>query len=124
MDTKSYKLSYPIGEFSPPKKITSNQIDVWVEDITQLPKQLEQVLAKLRTEQLNKPYRPNGWTGHQVVHHIADSHMNAFIRFSLTLTEDTPSIRPYLQDEWMNLSYINATPIQLSVDLIRNLHAR
>lgn len=119
-----YKLSFPIGEFTAPEIITEEQIKNWIKDIESLPEQLIQVVSQLSSEQLGNQYRPSGWTGHQVVHHIADSHMNAFIRFNLTLTEETPAIRPYFQERWSELSYVKDTPIQLSVDLVKNLHAR
>lgn len=117
-------LKFPIGEFVAPETITPQDIKNWVNDIESLPARLIEVITKLSDEQLNKPYRPDGWKGKQVVHHIADSHINAFIRFKLTLTEDTPTIKPYMQDKWVQTADVVETPISLSVDLIKNLHAR
>jgi hypothetical protein len=117
-------LKFPIGEFTAPEIISAQDIKNWVSDIESLPAQLTEVIAKLSSQQLDKPYRPGGWTGKQVVHHIADSHINAFIRFKLTLTEDKPTIKPYEQDKWVALSDVTNAPISLSVDLIKNLHAR
>ena len=88
------------------------------------PQRLKQVLANISSEQLAQPYRLDGWTGLQVIHHLADSHMNAYIRFHLTLTEDTPTIKPYMEERWAQLDYIKDTPIVLSLELLKNLHAR
>lgn len=118
------KLKYPIGKYIAPDVVTPAHISRWIAEIGSLPQRLAQVLANISAEQLAKPYRPDGWTGVQLVHHIADSHMNAYIRFHLTLTEDTPTIKPYFEDRWAKLGYINQTPIQLSVELLNNLHAR
>lgn len=117
-------LKFPIGEFAAPKTITTSNIDNWIAEIESLPLRLKETVAKLSNKQLASEYRPNGWIGKQVIHHVADSHMNAFIRFKLTLTEDKPTIKPYEQDKWVELSDVSDAPIQLSIDLISNLHAR
>lgn len=118
------KLKYPIGKYEAPEVITPVHINQWIKEIISYPQRLKQVLANISSEQLAQPYRPNGWTGLQVIHHLADSHMNAYIRFHLTLTEDTPTIKPYMEDRWANLGYIKDTPIVLSLELLKNLHAR
>src|SRR6187397_3622447 len=101
MDTES--LSYPIGRFSP----DSPSADVRrraVSDIGVLPGHLATAVLGLNEAQLDTPYRPGGWTARQVVHHVADSHMNAFVRLKLALTEDNPTIKPYNQTEWAKLA--------------------
>ncbi len=118
------KLKYPIGKYVAPEVVTPVHINQWIKEIISYPQRLKQVLANISPEQLAQPYRPDGWTGLQVIHHLADSHMNAYIRFHLTLTEDTPTIKPYMEERWAQLSYIKDTPIVLSLELLKNLHAR
>jgi hypothetical protein len=91
--------------------------------IAALPDELERTLAELPEGALDRPYRPGGWTGRQVVHHIADSHMNAFTRFKLGLTEDRPTVKPYDQNEWARTPDV-AGPVESSLAIIRGLHAR
>jgi hypothetical protein len=97
------KLKFPIGEFSPLENYTIEQLNSYIDDIEILPSQLRTETEGLNDSILETPYRPGGWTVRQVIHHIPDSHMNAFIRFKLTLTEDNPTIRPYFEDRWANL---------------------
>ena len=118
------KLKYPIGKYVAPEVITPVHINQWIKEIISYPQRLKQVLANISSEQLAQPYRPDGWTGLQVIHHLADSHMNAYIRFHLTLTEETPTIKPYMEERWAQLDYIKNTPIVLSLELLKNLHAR
>lgn len=118
------ELKFPIGKFVAPETITQQLLTLWIDEIATLPQRLQEVVSSLSSTQLNKPYRPDGWTGVQVIHHIADSHMNAFIRFKLTLTEEQPTIKPYLQDKWVGFDDVNEAPIGLSVELLKNLHAR
>ena len=118
------KLKYPIGKYEAPEIITPVHINQWIKEIISYPQRLKQVLANISSEQLAQPYRLDGWTGLQVIHHLADSHMNAYIRFHLTLTEDTPTIKPYMEERWAQLDYIKDTPIVLSLELLKNLHAR
>lgn len=92
--------------------------------IRALPSQLSAVVADLDDHQLDTPYRDGGWTVRQVVHHLADSHMNAFIRFKLGLTEDEPTIKPYNQESWAELADTTSLPIASSLKLIEGLHAR
>lgn len=117
------KLKFPIGEFSPLESYTLEQINSYINDIEILPSQLRNETEGLTEEQLETTYRPDGWTIRQVVHHIPDSHMNAFIRFKLTLTEDNPTIRPYLEDRWANLSDANMEP-EVSLKLTEAVHGR
>jgi len=117
------KLKFPIGEFSSLESYTTEQINSYIADIEALPLQLRKEVEGLSDVQLETPYRPDGWTIRQVVHHIPDSHMNAFIRFKLTLTEDNPAIRPYFEDRWANLSDAKM-PADVSLNLTEAVHAR
>ena len=122
------KLRYPIGreneqeyyksEFN--EQIKSSLIN----DIIMLPSSLEFAIQNLDKSQLETPYRPNGWTVQQLVHHIADSHMNAFIRFKLGLTEHNPTIKPYDQEAWATLPDTKKVPVNISITLLFSLHAR
>lgn len=117
-------LKYPIGKYTPPEPISDEQIKIWIGEIETLPKRLSDLVSTLNEEQLNTPYRPGGWTGKQVIHHLADSHMNAFIRFHLALTETNPTIKPYLENKWAELPYLKEVPIDISLSIITNVHAR
>jgi len=114
---------YPIGEFECEDIISMAQVAKWIEEIRVLPSQLSEVVSELSEEELNQPYRKNGWTIRQVVHHIADSHTNSYIRFKLALTEDAPTIKPYKQDEWAKLPD-STMPISVSLKIIDSLHER
>lgn len=115
---------YPIGKYSPPSEITENHIAQWSSEIAQLPERLERMVMGLTTEQLNTPYREGGWTVRQVVHHLADSHMNSIIRFRLALTEEKPTIRPYFEDRWAELPDAKTATISPSLAIIRGVHQR
>jgi len=95
-----------------------------VDSIARTPDDMQSAIRGLSEEQLDTPYRPNGWTLRQVVHHVPDSHMNAFIRFKLALTEDVPTIKPYDEAAWANLSDARDTPIETSMTLLTSLHER
>ena len=116
-------LRYPIGEYTPPNPIRAEDIAHWIADLDSLPDLLERAVAGLSEQQLDTPYRAEGWTLRQVVHHVADSHMNAFIRFRLALTEASPTIKPYFEDRWARLPDY-AGPPAVSLMLIRALHGR
>ncbi|RPI25773.1 MAG: putative metal-dependent hydrolase [Acidobacteria bacterium] len=92
--------------------------------IEQLPSQLEKAVANLSDQQLDMKFREGGWTVRQLVHHLADSHANAYIRLRLALTEDKPTIRPYNQDDWSNLEDARTLPVGSSLDILRGLHHR
>ena len=115
-------LRYPLGKYKslPFSAATKKQ---WLADIKYLPQLLENALLNLDEAQLYTPYREGGWTVQQLVHHIADSHINAFCRFKLGLTEENPVIRPYDEKKWAELHDINL-PVNLSVTLLHALHAR
>ncbi len=123
-DKELYPLQYPIGEYSPPARISPEQIEEWIGVLEEAPGRLRQAVAGLSPEQLQTPYRPGGWTVQQLVHHLADSHMNSYIRFKLALSEDQPTIRPYDQDAWAELYDALHGPVSLSLDLLEALHQR
>ncbi len=115
---------YPIGKFSLPGEINDAQRKEWMNEIACFPQKLQAALADLTAEQLDTPYRPGGWTVRQVVHHLADSHMNSFMRFKLALTEDRPTIKPYLEANWAALVDAANAPIESSVQILEGLHQR
>jgi uncharacterized damage-inducible protein DinB len=120
-------LRYPIGKFSfpsPPTGITLAQRNLWIAEIAEAPSRLRAAVAGLDAAQLDTPYRPGGWTLRQVVHHVPESHMNAYIRFKLALTEDEPTIKPYDEDAWSKLPDVVPTPIETSLALLDALHLR
>jgi len=116
-------LRYPIGKYEP-RPFSEKQLEEWLIDITFLPKHLENAIINLDVSQLDTPYRPEGWTVKQLVHHVADSHMNAYIRFKLGLTEDNPTIKPYEEGAWANLPDTQNLPVNISLTLLHALHAR
>ena len=117
-------LKYPIGKFKNPTEITDNLIQSWIQTLENLPKKLQVLTSKLNDNQLDTPYRPEGWTIRQVVHHIGDSHTNAYMRFKLALTEDNPTIRPYDEQAWAELFDTKTAPISLSLMFIDILHTK
>ncbi len=114
---------YPIGKYEP-KSFSESQKKSWLLNIQYLPSDIENAIHNLDNAQLQTPYRDGGWTVHQLVHHIADSHMNAYIRFKLGLTEDNPTIKPYEEAEWAKLNDVKALPINISITLLFALHER
>ena len=117
------QLQSPIGKYIE-HPFSEQKLGEWLFDIQALPHQVEHAITNLDEAQLDTPYREGGWTVKQVVHHIADSHMNAYIRFKLGLTEENPSIKPYNQTEWANLSDTKNIPINVSITLLYALHQR
>lgn len=122
-NTNLYQLRFPIGEFLEPHEYPVSLINTWIKEIDELPVQLQTEAGHLNELQLNTPYRPEGWTLRQVIHHIADSHLNSFIRFKLALTEENPTIKPYFEERWANLQDYSM-PVQVSFQLLVHLHAR
>lgn len=117
-------LKYPIGKFSFPEKVTESHIRNWIEQLVLLPEYLEEEVGDLTKIQLETPYRPEGWNIRQLVHHIADSHMNAYLRFKWALTEDTPTIKAYNEKRFAELDDSRLAPINFSLDFIKALHER
>ncbi|HOZ76952.1 MAG TPA: putative metal-dependent hydrolase [Ferruginibacter sp.] len=116
-------LRYPIGKYEP-QPFSQKQLEQWLIDIQFLPQHLENAVLNLDEQHLNTPYRPEGWTLRQVVHHLADSHSNAYIRFKLGLTEDNPTIKPYDENAWAKLNDTAVVPINVSLTLLHALHTR
>jgi hypothetical protein len=118
------KLKYPIGRFQQPDKIDKHHLEAWIDTIEKFPKNLTNEVVDLSTSDLEKQYRPDGWTIRQVVNHCADSHMNSLTRFKLALTEDTPTIKPYHENLWADLSDSKDFPIQSALKMLEGLHER
>ncbi len=116
-------LKYPIGTFKKPEQFDASLLQAYLQTIIDFPDLLQKETGWLSDEQLDTPYRPEGWSIRQVVHHCADSHMNAFIRFKLTLTEQKPTIRPYQEALWAKLADCRM-PVAASLKLLEGLHAR
>ncbi|HZR31657.1 MAG TPA: putative metal-dependent hydrolase [Terriglobales bacterium] len=117
-------LRYPIGKFVPPKSILPEERERLLDQIEEAPANLRAAVKGLSEQQLDTPYRPDGWTVRQVLHHVPDSHMNAFIRFKLALTEDEPTIKPYHEELWANLGDVRGTPPEVSLVLLESLQQR
>lgn len=117
-------LRYPIGRFEAPAVIHAEMRKGFINDIRYLPSLIEMAVQNLDAHQLETPYRPGGWTVAQVIHHLADSHMNGFIRLKLALTEDNPTIKPYHESAWAELPDVQHTPVNVSITLLHALHAR
>lgn len=114
---------YPIGKYEV-QPFSKALFDQWVLDIKNLPQHLENAVLNLDEVQLNNPYREGGWTVKQVVHHVADSHMNAYTRFKLGLTESNPSIKTYDEVKWAEMRDVKDLPVNLSITLLHALHVR
>ncbi len=116
------KLKYPIGHFKSPEHIHPDIVKKWIKEIEGLPVQLNAAVKNLSKQQLDTPYRDGGWTVRQVVHHIADSHINSYIRLKLALTEEHPTIKPYDQKLWAELADYSLFPVKDSLKFIELLH--
>lgn len=117
-------LKYPIGHFTMPDVFDKQQAEIWISEIEDLPNQIRKATDHLSAEELTRTYRPGGWTLRQVVHHLPDSHMNAYIRFKQAVTEETPVIRPYYEERWAETEEAKNADIELSVTLLSGLHHR
>ena len=117
-------LSYPIGRFKKENGISSERRQALIDGIARLPVDMRAAVNRLSDQQLDTPYRPGGWTVRQVIHHVPDSHLNAYLRFKLALTESEPTIKPYDEKQWAELADVRLTPIEVSLALLENLHAR
>jgi uncharacterized damage-inducible protein DinB len=123
MPATASDLRYPIGKYEPKPFSIDTKVE-WLTEIKFLPVALENALLNLDEAQLHTPYREGGWTIHQLVHHIADSHINAYCRYKLGLTEDNPTIKPYDQDLWAQMNDVQKLPVNISLTLLHALHAR
>jgi hypothetical protein len=117
-------LRYPIGKYEPKTALTPAERADAIAQIAAAPKRLRDAVAGLSQQQFDTPYRPDGWTVRQVVHHVPDSHMNAYVRFKLALTENDPTIKPYEEALWANLQDSRDTPVEISLTLLEALHHR
>ena len=117
-------LRYPVGKYESKVTLTQAERDVAIDQIAGLPRALREAIQGLTQQQLDSSYRPGGWTVRQVVHHLPDSHMNAYVRFKLALTEDEPTIKPYDEARWANLADSRETPIEVSLAMLDALHRR
>jgi len=117
-------LRYPIGRFKWEGHTTEEQRRQQIDEIAATPARLRDAVKNLSEQQLDTPYRPGGWTVRQVVHHLPDSHMNAYVRFKLALTEENPTIKPYEEARWAELSDGRLVPVEVSLTLLDSLHHR
>jgi hypothetical protein len=117
-------LRYPIGPFKRPTSLSAPERRTAIDDIAAVPAKLRAAVHGLNESQLETPYRPDGWTVRQVVHHVPESHLNAYTRFKLALTEDNPTIKPYNEDAWAKTADVRSTPIETSLVLLESLHDR
>ena len=118
------QLKYPIGKFSFNANADDKEVKQWISEIEKLPAQLRIAVKGLNDAQLDTPYRDGGWTLRQVVHHLADSHMNAYTRIKLALTEDHPTIKPYSEKLWAEMDDAKKLPVEVSIAILEPLHAR
>ena len=117
-------LRYPIGPFKRPDSLSAGERREAIDDIAATPAKLRAAVSGLSETQLETPYRPEGWTVRQVVHHVPESHLNAYTRFKLALTEDVPTIKPYDENGWSKTGDVRITPIETSLVLLESLHDR
>jgi uncharacterized damage-inducible protein DinB len=117
-------LRYPVGEFVVDSSVTDDKRAVWIRQIAQAPAAIRDAVRGLSDRQLDTPYRPGGWTVRQVLHHVPDSHMNAYCRYKFALTEDNPTIKAYDEAAWANVADTPRTPPEVSLALLDALHRR
>ena len=117
-------LRYPIGQFEHQGEVTEQELERWLGQIEALPGAVREAVAGLTDEQLDTPYRPDGWTIRQVVHHVPDSHLNSYVRFKWALTEDTPAIKTYDEALWAELADYRTVPVETSLDFLEVLHRK
>ena len=115
---------FPIGKFQRPEIYSKEIMDSYIQTIESFPQKLEREVMHLSDEQLDTPYRPDGWTIRQVINHCADSHSNALTRFKLALTEENPTIKPYMEDKWAELADSKNMPIEPALWMLKGIHIR
>ena len=123
-DEQLEKLRFPIGKYAPGDDIGMDDVQQWVADIGNLPNQLIKVLEGTKGSDLDNTYRQGSWTARQVIHHMADSHINAYSRMKRTLTEDLPTILPYDEGEWAKLPDVSTVSVDVSVSMLQGIHQR
>lgn len=116
------KLKYPIGKYQIPQNISNDDLKNWIKIIENHPKKINLLVENLSEEQLDTPYRPEGWTIRQVIHHLGDSHTNSYIRFKWTLTENHPIIKAYSEAKWAELADTKSASIHLGLNYLFALH--
>ena len=124
METTLDQLRYPVGKFSDPTSFSPMEIKQWIDTLEQFPANMKKALTGLNDQQLDTPYRDGGWTIRQVVHHTADSHLNCYIRVKLALTEDNPTIKPYLEAKWAEIPEAKTAPVEVSLNILDATHHR
>ncbi len=124
MSTTNNDPRYPTGRYSWPQTVSAEDRARWIETIATAPVRLRAAVTGLSEAQLNTPYREGGWTGRQVADHLADSHMNSYIRFKLAMTENEPLIKPYDENAWAGLPDVASVPVETSVKLVEAVHER
>lgn len=117
-------LRYPIGKFQKPGSVSPADIQKWLGVIEHLPLKMREAVNGLNPDQLDTRYRDGGWTLRQVVHHVADSHLNSYVRYKLALTEDNPTIKPYKEELWAELPEARNATVEISLRVLEALHAR
>jgi hypothetical protein len=115
---------YPVGPFQPRTELSTGERGAMIDVIAAAPARMREAVARLDDAQLDTPYRDGGWTVRQVVHHVPDSHLNAYTRLKLALTEEQPVIRPYAEALWAKLDDVRITPVETSLTLLESLHER
>jgi hypothetical protein len=124
MEDNLEQLRYPIGRYTQLTAYNPELLKEWITVLKALPSWMDACIENLDTYQLETHYRDGGWTVQQVVHHVADSHINAYVRLKLALTEEDPTIKPYLEDKWAGLDDVKDVPVNISVTLLHTIHTR
>jgi len=117
-------LKFPIGRFQWVERLSYEQIKVYTQKIRNFPTQLEEQIQSLQAEDFQKPYRPGGWKIGQLIHHLADSHIHSYTRFKLALTQDTPAVLDYDQDQWAEMPDAVNTDVGSSMHILKGIHQR
>lgn len=120
----SIEFAYPVGKFQAPSGIDPDKRPGWIAELAAAPGALRHAVSGLSDRQLDTRYRPEGWTVRQVVHHLPDSHLNAYVRYKLALTENEPTVKPYDEAQWAELPEAKSGPVALSLDLLDAIHQR
>lgn len=115
---------YPIGEYAAPAAFDPTSIRNWIDLLENFPRWLDVLIENLDEAQLHTPYRPGGWSMQQIIHHLADSHMVAYTRLKLALTEENPTVAPYREDRWAETPEVAEVPVNVSITLLHALHRR